>query len=64
MLCMTDQCYDTCPMEGIDEIKIKKHLHLPASSEISMIIACGKGLPEGIYYERKRLPYDEVVFEI
>jgi len=29
-----------------------------------MIIACGKGLPEGIYYERKRLPYDEVVFEI
>jgi len=64
MLCMTDQGYDTCPMEGIDEIKIKKLLHLPSSSEISMIIACGKGLPEGIYYERKRLPYDEVVFEI
>lgn len=64
MLSMTDLGYDTCPMEGIDETKIKSHLHLPKSCEISMIIACGKGLPEGIYYDRKRLPYDEVVFDL
>lgn len=64
MLSMTDLGYDTCPMEGIDEIKIKKNLALPRTCEISMIIACGKGLPEGLYYERKRIPYDQVVFEI
>lgn len=64
MLAMTDQGYDTCPMEGIDEKKIRNFLMLPTYSEISMIIACGKGTPEGIYYDRKRLEMNEVVFEI
>lgn len=64
MLAMTDAGYDTCPMEGFDEKYVKKIIGLPRSAFISMIIACGKGKPEGIYYERRRLDYHEVVFDI
>lgn len=64
MLAMTDAGYDTCPMEGFDQKHVKKIIGLPHPAFISMIIACGKGKPEGIYYERRRLDYREVVFEV
>lgn len=63
MLGMKAAGYDTCPMEGFDSKRTKKLLNLPEASEICMIIGCGKGLPEGIYGERFRLPYEELVFE-
>lgn len=55
--------YDTCPMEGMDSLRVKKLLNLPKGAEISMIIGCGKGLPEGIYGKRFRVPNDEVIFK-
>lgn len=55
--------YDTCPMEGFDSKQVKKLLNLPKEAEISMIVACGKGLPEGIYGKRFRVPLEDVVFE-
>jgi nitroreductase len=62
MLAMKDQGFDTCPMEGFDEKKVKKRLQLPG--DLVMIVACGKGAAGGVYYERKRLPWEEVVFEV
>lgn len=61
MLGMKAVGYDTCPMEGFDSKRVKKLLDLPPASEIAMIIGCGKGLPDGIYGERFRLPYEELV---
>jgi nitroreductase len=61
MLGMKAAGYDTCPMEGFDSMRVKKHLKLPAGSEIAMIIGCGKGLPEGIYGERFRVPSSELI---
>ena len=55
--------YDTCPMEGYDSKRVKKLLDLPREAEICMIIGCGKGLPEGIYGERFRVPSEELIFE-
>mgnify|MGYP005852706479 CR=1 FL=1 len=63
MLGMKAAGYDTCPMEGFDSKRTKKLLDLPAGAEICMIIGCGKGLPEGIYGERFRIPYEELIFE-
>jgi nitroreductase len=60
MLSMTDVGYDTCPMEGIDSLRIKKMLHLPFGAEINMVIACGIRLPEGVYGDRFRIPFEEV----
>lgn len=55
--------YDTCPMEGFDSLRIKKILHLPASSEINMILGCGIRDEKGVYGERFRVPFEEVYFE-
>ena len=60
MLGMASHAYDTCPMEGIDSLRIKKELGLPLRSEINMVISCGIRVPEGIYGERFRIPFNEV----
>lgn len=63
MLSMTAEGYSTCPMEGFDSKKVKAYMNLPAGAEINMIIGMGKGLPEGIYGKRYRIPKELVVFE-
>lgn len=55
--------YDTCPMEGYDSKRVKKLLDLPSGSEISMIVGCGKGLPEGIYGQRFRVSTETLITE-
>jgi nitroreductase len=60
MLAMKNINYDTCPMEGIDTLRIKKALNLPYGSEINMVISCGIQVPEGIFGERFRIPFEEV----
>lgn len=64
MLAMTDVGYDTCPMEGTDTLRIKKLLGLPRGAEINMVIACGVRLPEGVYGDRFRIPFEEVYRKI
>lgn len=61
MLAMKAVGYDTCPMEGFDSKRVSKLLNLPTGAEICMIIGCGKGLPEGIYGERFRVPAQELI---
>jgi nitroreductase len=60
MLSMAEIGYDTCPMEGFDSLMIKKILDLPGKAEINMVVSCGIRLPEGVYGERFRIPFDEV----
>lgn len=64
MLSIKAEGYDSCPMEGHDSERVKAYLKLPKEAEINMIIGVGKGLPEGIYGERFRIPKSDVVFEI
>ncbi|MCA0933581.1 nitroreductase family protein [Lutimonas saemankumensis] len=64
MLAMADINYDTCPMEGIDSLRIKKLLKIPSSAEINMVISCGIRLPEGVYGERFRIPFEQVYKEV
>ncbi|MDX5476953.1 MAG: nitroreductase family protein, partial [Cyclobacteriaceae bacterium] len=63
MYAMKAEGCDTCPMEGFDSKRVKQLLNLPSGAEINMIIGCGKGLPEGIYGDRFRVPNEEVIFE-
>ena len=64
MLSMAAEGYDTCPMEGFDSLMVKNIMKLPSSSEINMIISCGIRKPEGIYNERRRVPLNDVYFEV
>lgn len=61
MYAMKAQGYDTCPLGGFDSSRLKKLLKLKSSDEVTMVIACGKGKPEGIWGKRHRIPYQEVV---
>lgn len=63
MLSIAAEGFESCPMEGFDQVRVKKHLKLPRGAEINMIIAVGKATQEGIWGPRFRLPYEEVVFE-
>jgi nitroreductase len=63
MLSIAAENYDSCPMEGFDEQRVKRELNLPWHAEVNMIMAVGKGLEDGIWGDRRRVPYDEVVFE-
>ncbi len=61
MLAMAEAGYDTCPLEGFDNRRVKKTLKLPIGAEINMVIPCGirkEGV--SIRRERFRLPFDEV----
>jgi nitroreductase len=62
MLGMASEGFDTCPMEGFDAKRVKKHLNLPKDAEITMIVAVGKGTEKGIHSERMRVPLEEVIF--
>lgn len=64
MLSISAEGFDSLPMEGFDEAKMKAFLNLPEEAHVNMTIAVGKGLPEGIYGPRFRVPYEEVVFEL
>ncbi len=60
MLAFRAHGYDTCPMEGMDENRIKKIIDLPKGAEVCMIISAGKRAPNGIYGPRIR--FDEKLF--
>ncbi|EAZ81121.1 nitroreductase family protein [Algoriphagus machipongonensis] len=64
MLGMKAAAYDTCPMEGYDSKRISKLLNLPKAAEICMIIGCGKGIPEGVYGKRFRLPVSSFIYDL
>lgn len=60
MLAMAELDYDTCPLEGFDERRVKHLLGLPRTAEVTMVVACGKGTPRGIWGERFRVPFESV----
>lgn len=64
MLSMQNEGYATCPMEGFDLKIVRKLLKLPKEAEVTMIVACGKATPEGIYAPRTRVPNEEVIFTV
>jgi len=61
MLSIAAEGFHSCPMEGFDEKRVKKFLGLPNGAEINMIISVGLGTEAGIWGERFRVPYDEIV---
>lgn len=54
MLSITAQGYGSCPMEGFDEVRVKKILNLNRHSHVVMVIGVGKIDQTGIYGEQLR----------
>ena len=54
MLAMRAEGYDTCPMEGMDSVRVKRILGLPRRSEVCMVVSAGKRTEKGVYGPRFR----------
>jgi nitroreductase len=65
MLSVQAEGFDTCPMEGVDQLRIKRWLKLPRKAEINMVISVGPGmLPKGIYNPRIRPSDEEMIINL
>lgn len=60
MLAFRAYGYDTCPMEGMDKVRIKKLLQLAPDADVSMVISAGKRKAGGIYGPQIR--FDQEMF--
>jgi nitroreductase len=60
MLAFRAHGYDTCPMEGMDEKRVRKIIEMPKGAEVCMVISAGKRAKNGIYGPRIR--FDEKLF--
>lgn len=56
--------YDTCPMEGFDEARVRKLCKLDKNEQVVMIIAAGREAEKGIYHEQFRFERERFVKEI
>ncbi len=56
--------FDTCPMEGFDEARVRKAVKLPRDAVVVMIVAAGRRAENGIYHERIRFARERFVHEV
>lgn len=64
MLAFRAAGYDSCPMEGFDEVRVKDLLDLPSEAAVTMIISAGKRSPQGVYSERIRGAQDMFIKKV
>ena len=61
MLALVAHGYDSCPMEGFDECRVRRLLKLPKNGQVTMILAAGKRSEKGVYNRQYRFNRDELV---
>lgn len=64
MLSLSAHGYESCPIGGLDSLRIRRVLELPKQAEVTMVIAAGRGKPEGLYGRRLRLPDGDLIKEV
>lgn len=64
MLAVRAYGFDSCPMGGFDEPKMKKLLGLHAHQHIGMVIAVGERAEKGIYMEQYRFDKKRFIFKV
>ena len=65
MLAFRSHGYDTCPIEGLDQRRVRKMLDLPyGKAEVCMAISVGKRADNGIYGPRIRFDRNQFVKEV
>lgn len=63
MMSLASQGFHTCPMEGFDEVRVKRLLGLNRGAEVTMVIGVGKGTEKGFWGPRRRVPMEEVLIK-
>jgi nitroreductase len=60
MLSITNQGFASCPMEGLDECRVKRVLGLGRKTRVVMCLGVGREAEGGVYGPRIR--FDEKLF--
>lgn len=63
MLALRAHGFDSCPMEGFDEHRVRRLLDLPSDAFVVMVVGCGKRAPDGVYHPRLRFARERFVKE-
>lgn len=61
MLALRAHGYDSCPMEGFDECRVRRLLKLPKNGLVTMVLAAGKRSEKGVYNRQYRFDKEEFV---
>jgi nitroreductase len=64
MLAMRAYGFDTCPMEGFDEARVRRLLKLPSDAHVVMVLGCGERAEDGVYYPQMRFARERFVFTV
>lgn len=64
MLAIAAQGFGSCPMEGFDEVRVKRILGLGRQASVVMVISVGKTDPSGIFGDQIRFNKNLFVFEV
>lgn len=64
MLAFRAHGFDTCPMEGFDEARVRKIVKLPRDAFIVMVVAAGRRADNGLYHEQFRFERERFVHEV
>lgn len=61
MLAFQSHGYASCPMEGFDEVRLRRALAIPAQALPIMLLAVGRQGEKGVYNPRLRFPLEQHV---
>ncbi|MDF3936592.1 nitroreductase family protein [Pseudomonas citronellolis] len=61
MLAVQSHGYASCPMEGFDEVRLRRVLDIPARAVPIMLLAVGRAGERGVYNPRLRFPLEQRV---
>lgn len=61
MLAVQSHGYASCPLEGFDEVRLRKVLNIPRQAVPVMLLAVGRAHERGIYNPRLRFPLAQQV---
>lgn len=61
MLAFQSHGYASCPMEGFDEVRLRRVLDIPRAAIPIMLLAVGRQSEKGVYNPRLRFPLEQHV---
>jgi nitroreductase len=64
MLALRAHGFDSCPMEGMDENRVRKLLKLPGDATVVMVLAAGKRGEKAIYHPRYRFDRERYIHRL
>ncbi|MGE4105847.1 MAG: nitroreductase family protein [Bacteriovoracia bacterium] len=64
MLAFRAHGFDTCPMEGFDECRVKRLLNLPRDAEVAMVVGAGRRSAKGVYGPQVRFERELFIKEV